>query len=94
MQTPTKSEGAEGKEKTGKNMDMLNLTRNSRLCSHKFSQEQINTDCEMSGDPLFVYWNNCEETIVEKVACLQKPRMIASSAHLHAMVCGSWVAPI
>ena len=53
----------EGKDKTGKNINNLNLTGNSRLCSHKFNKEQINTDCETSGDPACFFWNNLHSTV-------------------------------
>ena len=48
----------ERKDETGKNVDVLNLTRNSRLCSRHFKKERISTDGYMSGDPVYFAWNN------------------------------------
>ena len=41
----------EGKDKTGKNIDVLSLTGNSRLRSCQFGEKHINTNCRTSGDP-------------------------------------------
>ena len=41
----------------GKNVDVLSLSRNSRLCSRQFRKEQINIDCETSGDAVYFNWN-------------------------------------
>ena len=62
---------------------MLNLTKTFRLCSHQFSKEQINADCETSGDPAYFSWNNC-----------RKLQMNTSSAFLHVLFHGIWVATI
>ena len=34
----------ERKDKIGKNVDLLNLARNSRICSHHFDREKISMD--------------------------------------------------
>lgn len=44
--------------RTGKNINKLNLTKNSRLSSIQFSKEQINADCEVTGDLVYTCWNN------------------------------------
>ena len=38
--------------------DMLNLTRNFRLCSHCLFKEKISTEGYRSGDPVLFAWNN------------------------------------
>ena len=48
----------EKKDKTGKNVNMLNPTRNSRLCSRHFDEEKISTEGYMSADPVCFSWNN------------------------------------
>ena len=40
-------------EKMGKNVDMLNLTRNFRLCSDHVNKEKIGANGYMSGDPVY-----------------------------------------
>ena len=47
----------ERKDKMGKKV-MLNLTRNSRLCSHYFNKKKISTDSYRSSDPVYFVWNN------------------------------------
>ena len=42
----------ERKEKLEKNVDVVNLTRNSRLCSLYFDKEEISTDGYMGGNPV------------------------------------------
>ena len=37
----------DGKDKAGKHVDVLNLTRNSRLCSHPLDKEQISIDARV-----------------------------------------------
>lgn len=42
----------------GKNVDTLNLTRNSKLCCCQFGKEQINSDCEMNSKSVYFFWCN------------------------------------
>ena len=42
----------ERKDKVGKKVYVLELTRNSRLCSHHFNKEKISTDGCISNDPV------------------------------------------
>ena len=61
MRTPTDPEGtdvAEGNDKMGKSVDVLNLTRNSISCSHQFGNEQINIDRDTIGDPVYFFWDH------------------------------------
>ena len=46
------------KDKAGKNIDLLNLTKNSRVCFCQSDKEKISTDCKMSGDPVCFAWND------------------------------------
>ena len=60
----------ERKSKAEKNVNALNLTRNSRLCSHHFSKEKISTDSYTSGDLVRFARNN------KKGTDLQIPRRV------------------
>ena len=44
--------------RTRKNVDVLNLTKKSRLCSHHFNKEEIRTDDYTSSGPVYFAWNN------------------------------------
>ena len=46
----------ERKAETGENVDMVNLTRNFRGCSHHFHKEKISTDGYRSSDPVYFTW--------------------------------------
>lgn len=46
------------KNKTGKNVDVLNLMRNPKLCSQHLHKEKIGIDGYASGDPLCFAWNS------------------------------------
>ena len=46
-----------GKDKTGKNLNVLNLTRNFRLCSCHFDNENISTHGYTTGDPVYFAWD-------------------------------------
>ena len=50
-----------GKDKTRKDIDKLNLTRNSRVNSYQIDNEKIFTDVDTSGDPVYFAWNNCRK---------------------------------
>ena len=66
----------EGKDKTQKNVDVLNLTRNFRLCSHHFDNKKIITDSYTSGDPVCFAWSNYGNTLAwedRKGFVLQSP---------------------
>ena len=41
-----------------KNVEVLNLTRNCRLCYQQFDREKVSTDGYASGDPVYFAWNN------------------------------------
>ena len=43
----------EGKDKMGKNVDMLNLRRHPRLCSCYFDEEKISSDGCTSADSVY-----------------------------------------
>ena len=47
----------EWKDRTTKNVDTLNLTRNSRLCFCQFNKEKT-SDGYVSGYPVYFTWNN------------------------------------
>ena len=70
------------KDKSGKNVNILNLTRNSRVCH--FDKEQIRTDGYTSGDPLYsTTWNNQRKPLVQgklERHRSAKPRMSLSAA--------------
>ena len=44
-------------------VNVLNLTRNSRLYSHHFHKEKISC---MSGNPVYFYWNNRRTTLMQR----------------------------
>ena len=71
---------AKDKDKTGPNFDVLNLSRNSRLCSHIIkARKRSSFHCGMSGDP-------------ERRKSTKSWRS-ASSASLHILFCGNQLAP-
>ena len=51
-------DSARGEGKKPKNMDVLNLRRNSRLRSSHFDKEKISTDGYMRSDRVYFAWNN------------------------------------
>ena len=87
----------ERKDKTGKNVDVLNLTRNSRLCSCHFDMEKISTDSYTSGDPVCFAWTNWKKHLVwggPECHRSAKPRKSTSAAPLHVTIHGTHVASI
>ena len=75
----------ERKNKKGKNVNVLNLTRNFRLCSCHFGKEKISTDSYTSGDPVCFAWNDAQ--IRPERHKSAKPRMNVSTIPLLKLHC-------
>ena len=56
--------GHERKDKTGKNVDVQNLTRDPRLRSC-FNKEKISTDGYASSDPVYFAWTNQTKSLAQ-----------------------------
>ena len=54
-----------GGTKLGKNVNLLNLTWNSRLCSRHLEKDKISTDGYSSGDPVYFAWNNWKKPLAQ-----------------------------
>ena len=84
----------EGKNKTRKNANVLNLVRNSRLCSHHLNEEQISTDSYVRSDPIYFAWNNWRKATSVNRHRSAKPQISVSAAHLHVIFHGTRAASI
>lgn len=85
------------KAKMGNNVDMLNVIRNSSICSRHLDKEKINTDSSTSGDPIYFAWNNRRKSLARGRPERHKSaklRMSVVAALLHVWLPCTWVASI
>ena len=78
----------EGKDKTGKNVDVLNFIRNSWVCSHHFDEEKISPDGCMNRDPVYFASNNQKKPLVRgrlERHRSAKPQMSVSAVARHVV---------